>query len=176
MKKSALVLFVLLASSIAFALDYEASDDSLKFNLNERNEKLLVIETETEPLLVSYKFSSSVSDLIEVDYESDLKVTKQNSLVLRINLNKNPINNINGYIIIDAAYENPPDKLDYSDNTLVLPIVIDNSDFPNEKVYVKFTEPEVVGGSEIPLATEPLLIIILLVLLLFMFKRKWLKT
>ena len=120
------VCLLILVSCLASAIQYEPSSPSLEFKDDE--EKIIAIQTETEPLLISYSLSKSLSKFIDITTSGDPpKVSKDQSLILTVHAAK-PAQKIEGHIIINSIYEKLPDIEEFSDDTILITVIINSNE------------------------------------------------
>jgi len=169
------LLAILILINIVSAVRYELSSERLVFNTKNPNEKLIVLQTDTEPLLISVKVSSSLKNILEISPNKDLRVTKDKPLVLKIK-SKSP-KPIKGIITINSLYEKLPKNINYyGDDTITIPILIDNTLSSTNKLYIELTEKKLPGESEtVALGINIFLPVILFLIGLLVMKAKWQK-
>ena len=172
-KTRAVLIFVLaiIAIATATALEYDLSYPSLDFK--EVNQKLVIIETETDPLLISYSLTGDIKKFIKVS-PNQQRVSRSNPLILTMDAT-NPGKQLKGTIILDFLYETlPKTTADYSDNTIIIPITINSRDSPN-KLYINLKDAEPKESEAVSLGADIALPILIMLTLLIVFKRKWQK-
>lgn len=171
--------FVLLLVSSVLGVMFEIDKEELIFDFNGElsKEGIVVLETDTEPLLVSITNSNSLKRLIGISSGNDLRVSKTEPLVLKLNL-ENPGKGVDGFLTINLLYETLPEEINYyGDDTIRIPIKItQGSDLDVTKVTVSLTEKLPPGVEVTPLSTGVILPIIVLIALLLIFRKKWRRT
>ena len=162
---------ILLLSSISLALESKVTNPTISFSKEEK--KILILETETTPLLVSYQLSSNLKNEIEVTSSTELRITKTNPLVLE--LSANDLNQKQeGFLMINTLYEKLPEGArDNTDDTIIIPIEIGSQQESPSKIYVSLTEPTEKKSDVVSLGTDFILPTVLLIIGLLIVKRKW---
>ena len=167
-----LAIIVILFTSLSFALQAEISQDSIDFSQD--NKKLIIIETETSPLLISYQLSSGLKNSISIQTKKDTIVTKTKPLILELHT-QNPREQASGFIMINSFYQELPTEADTTDDTVIIPINLNSQEDSLNKLYIKLSEPEVSDSDVVELSSSIIVPIVILIILLLVFKKKWKK-
>ncbi len=172
--KRIFIILMLLVVPIVAALGYDLSSPSLDFSSADAK-KIISIETETQPILVSYSIAGDIKKYIEVSANKNMRVTKTEPLILTIEA-KNPTAYKEGSIMINTIYEElPEDMNDYSDDTVLIPIRLSSQVSSPEKLYITFSEPTKKESNGVALGADVIMPIAVMVVILFILKRKWKK-
>ena len=161
-----------------YSVRYEVNGNDLRFGFGDEQlkEGIIVFETDTEPLLVSIEKSFAIRNFVDVISVNDLRVSKDEPLVVRLNA-RYPGRDVSGYLNINLLYEKLPEEINYyGDDTIRVPVALTSDGESVAKMNVKLTEELLPGEETTPLDVGVLLPIVVIVLLLFLFKRKWSKT
>ena len=170
-KLTAIIVTLLLFSSISIALESKLSHPSISFSKEEK--KIISLETETIPLLISYQLSSNLKNEITIMPEKSLRITKTNPLVLELST-RNLNQNIEGFLMINTLYEKLPEETtDSTDDTIIIPIEIGSQEESTTKMYISLTEPTEEQNDVVSLGTDLILPTVLLIIGLLIVKRKW---
>ena len=165
---------MLLIVPIVTALSYDLSNPSLDFSSAD-TKKIISLETETQPLLVSYTISGEIKKFIEISANKDMRITRTEPLILTIEA-KNPTVYKEGSIMINTIYEElPKDINDYSDDTILIPVRLNSQINSPDKVYITLSEPTKEEANGVALGADMILPIAIMVMLLFILKKKWKK-
>jgi len=169
---------VILLVHFVSAVKYVLSPEGLIFNFDTQRYQsgIISITTDTEPLLVSVKKSSNLKDSLAISSTNNLKVTKKESLILKLNA-KIPQEELNGFITLNFLYEKLPENINYyGDDTIKIPVKITRyAPESSTKVEINLTEFSLSGEKATPLNAGLVLPIVVIIILLVFFRRKWKK-
>lgn len=169
-------LFLLVISAFAVRTNMNYENLVFSFDVEDTKEGIISIKTDTEPLLISVKKSAELDKFLEIIPSDNVRVTKDNPLVLRV-LTTNPNTNIDGFIVLNFLYEKLPENINYyGDDTLRIPIKIDiNGADSLTKLEITISEQLLPGEEATPLGVGIILPIAVIIILLLIFKSKWKK-
>ncbi|MFH1592133.1 MAG: hypothetical protein ABIB47_02065 [Candidatus Woesearchaeota archaeon] len=172
------IILILLAGFVAGVRSI-LSEDELVFSFDGKGSKkgVITFETDTEPILISVERSLNIKDYLKFEPISDLRVSEKEPLVLKLDV-INPGKELKGYLTINMLYEKLPEKVNYyGDDTIRIPVILTKGDRESlTKMDIELTEKLAEGEEAIPLGVGVILPVILIIILLVIFKRKWQKT
>mgnify|MGYP001563331710 CR=1 FL=1 len=166
-----LIFALLFLASLVQGVKSTLSQSEFIFNFDS-NTGILVVETDTEALLISIEKSDNLKNIIDIYPQHDLIVKKSEPIILKLNI-QNPNAEINGFLSINVLYDKLPKNMNYyGDDTIRIPIRISFNEPENTKVYVHITET-LLPGEKAKSLSGILLPAAVIVALLFVFKSKW---
>ena len=172
-----LVIAILLANFV-YAVRYITNKEELIFNFNIQKYQsgIISITTDTDPLLVSITKSNNLNDFLDISPINNLRVTKKEPLVLELNA-KTPQDELNGFITLNFLYEKLPKNINYyGDDTIKIPVKITRYDTESStKIEIKLTEELLSNGKATSLDAGLILPIVVVLILLIFFRKKWKK-